>query len=100
MFPTAFLTAPAELPDQIDPLVYVAEDAELAVIAERLLQDVQLLHPSERTVLTLRYGLDGEDMHSLRETAERLGSSFSGVRKIEHRALDRLRTLWAPHLLP
>ncbi|MFC7625270.1 sigma-70 family RNA polymerase sigma factor [Microlunatus sp. GCM10028923] len=46
----------------------------------------------EQTVLRLRYGLDGEPGLSYAAIATRIGQSESGVRRIEHRALDRLRS--------
>lgn len=50
------------------------------------------LPPAEQTVLRLRYGLDGDSGLSYAAIARRLGQSESGVRRLEHRALDRLRS--------
>lgn len=65
-------------------------------IAERPDRSMEeLLWPlpqQEQTVLRLRYGLDGEPGLSYAAIAARLGQSESGVRRIEHRALDRLRS--------
>ena len=51
---------------------------------------VSELPSPERDVLSLRYGLGGQDVVDLRETGRRLGLSGDNVRQIEERALRRL----------
>ena len=45
----------------------------------------------EREILTLRYGLSGEQPLTQKETAERLGISRSYVSRLEKKALERLK---------
>ncbi len=49
------------------------------------------LTDQERTVITLRYGLTGEEPLRQREVAQRIGISRSYVSRIEKRALQKLR---------
>ena len=53
------------------------------------------LEPREAEVIRLRYGLDGREALSQRDTAARLGISRSYVSRIEKRALERLREAMA-----
>jgi RNA polymerase primary sigma factor len=57
---------------------------------ERLREAVGTLPDVERDVITLRFGLDREEPHALRETGRRLGLSSERVRQLEDRALRRL----------
>ncbi len=49
------------------------------------------LDERERRILILRYGLDGEESHTQRETAELCAISRSYVSRLEKRALEKLR---------
>ena len=49
------------------------------------------LDERERRILTLRYGLDGEEPHTQRETAELCSISRSYVSRLEKHALEKLR---------
>jgi RNA polymerase sigma factor (sigma-70 family) len=57
---------------------------------EALRDAVGTLPENERTVLTLRFGLDREEPKALRETGRRLGLSSERVRQLEEKALRRL----------
>jgi RNA polymerase primary sigma factor len=48
------------------------------------------LPEQEREVIKLRYGISGTDPTPLREAGRRLGLSPERVRRIEHKALERL----------
>ncbi|MCQ2353910.1 MAG: RNA polymerase sporulation sigma factor SigK [Clostridia bacterium] len=67
--------------EEIDRLV-MAEQAKFLVTA--------LLCERERQVIRLRYGLDGGEQHTQRETAAVLGISRSYVSRIEKAALQKL----------
>jgi RNA polymerase primary sigma factor len=58
--------------------------------AHELLPLLSVLSERERTILSLHYGLDGEEL-SRRQIAERLGISERRVKDIERRALSKLR---------
>ena len=66
--------------------------------ADRLALDEQVsalldvLTPKEQDVIRLRYGLDSTEELTLQEVATRLGLSREGVRRIEARALAKMRT--------
>jgi RNA polymerase primary sigma factor len=57
---------------------------------EALREAVGTLPENERTVITLRFGLDREEPQALRETGRRLGLSSERVRQLEDQALRRL----------
>ncbi len=68
--------------------------ADLA--AQRLLRDdvaavLADLKPREAEVLRLRYGLDGERVHTLKEVGVLMGVTRERVRQLEMRALRKLR---------
>jgi len=58
--------------------------------SDALRQAVGTLPENERTVITLRFGLDREEPQALRETGRRLGLSSERVRQLEDQALRRL----------
>ncbi len=54
------------------------------------------LDPRERTILALRFGLDGDEPMTLKEVGLRLGVTREWVRKIEIRAVQKLDTATQP----
>ena len=72
-----------EGPSVEEEVVTNAEDAKLR-------EAVETLPEVERDIITLRFGLDREEPHALRETGRRLGLSSERVRQLEDRALRRL----------
>jgi RNA polymerase primary sigma factor len=71
------------------PLEEVSVALEERSVRLALLQ----LEPNERTVIELRFGLDGRDPLPLREVGKATGLSSEGVRKLERRALRKLAEL-------
>jgi RNA polymerase primary sigma factor len=69
-----------------------APDATLEAEDERqsLLRRMQRLDDRERSILTLRFGLEGEVPLTLKEVGRRLGVTREWVRKIEIRAVRKL----------
>ena len=49
------------------------------------------LEPRERSIITMRYGLDGKEPRTQREIAAQCGISRSYVSRIEKRALEKLQ---------
>ena len=68
----------------------VDEEVELSLSEELLRRTIEELPDTERRVIHLRYGIDGEDPQPLRETGRRLGLSAERVRQLEAKALKRL----------
>lgn len=52
----------------------------------------QALPPREFKVLALRFGLEGNPPHKIRQIAEMLGVSKERVRQLEYKALRLLRS--------
>ena len=70
----------------------VGDKIELLIRSEQLYKYIQTeLAPRERTIIRLRYGLDGSKAHTQREVAQKLGISRSYVSRIEKKALETLR---------
>jgi len=67
-------------------------DAALEAADERrhLLGRLDRLDDRERTIVSLRFGLDGGDPMTLKEVGQRLGVTREWVRKIEVRAVKKL----------
>jgi RNA polymerase primary sigma factor len=72
--------------DEIEPY----EEVEIGLRDETVRAALDQLPDQERQVIGLRYGLSGDDPTPLREAGRRLGLSPERVRRIEHKALERL----------
>jgi RNA polymerase primary sigma factor len=68
----------------------VDQEVEVSLSEELLRRTIEELPETERDVIRLRFGLNGDDPQPLRETGRRLGLSAERVRQIESRALKRL----------
>jgi len=68
----------------------VDQEVEVSLSQELLRRTIDELPETERNVIRLRFGLNGDDPQPLRETGRRLGLSAERVRQIESRALQRL----------
>ena len=69
-----------------------SEEAEIALREEAVRSALENLSDQERRVIQLRYGINGDDPTPLREAGRQLGLSPERVRRIEHKALERLAT--------
>ena len=70
----------------------IADDLDNKIKTEKLRHYIaSALDPRERTIIELRYGLDGGNPLAQREVAARLGISRSYVSRIEKKALITLR---------
>src|SRR5215204_4906821 len=69
-----------------------SEEAEIALREEAVRRALDNLSEQERRVIQLRYGINGHDPTPLREAGRKLGLSPERVRRIEHKALERLAT--------
>jgi RNA polymerase primary sigma factor len=58
---------------------------------EQIKQLVEELEDKEREVITMRFGLDGEDPRTLQEIGDTLGLSRERIRQIEAKAKEKLR---------
>jgi RNA polymerase primary sigma factor len=70
-----------------DP-VSTVEHNILKEVLDSVLND---LPARERKVLTLRYGLNGDDALSLQEVGDKMGVTRERIRQIESNSLSRLR---------
>lgn len=62
-------------------------------LSERLEDALDQLHPRERRVLRMRFGLDRGEQRTLGEVGEMLGVSRERIRQIEAEALKKLRRM-------
>ena len=72
--------------DMLDRLACREQTIQLRKAIDRVLTD------QEKQVVTLRYGLDGEEPQRQRQVAQTIGISRSYVSRIEKRALQKLKT--------
>jgi RNA polymerase primary sigma factor len=66
------------------------EEVEIGLRQEAVRAALARLPEQEREVIELRFGVGGDDPTPLREAGRRLGLSPERVRRIEHKALERL----------
>ena len=66
------------------------EEVEIGLREEAVHAALERLPDQEREVIKLRYGINGDEPTPLREAGRRLGLSPERVRRIEHKALERL----------
>ena len=70
----------------------IAEQIDLKIRIEKMMQAIQdLLSPTEKQILVLRYGLGGTKPITQREVAEKLNISRSYVSRLESKAIAKLR---------
>ena len=72
--------------DEIEP----HEEVEIGLRDQTVRAALEQLPEQERKVIALRFGVDGGEPTPLREAGRRLGLSPERVRRIEHKALERL----------
>jgi RNA polymerase primary sigma factor len=72
--------------DELEP----SEEVEIGLRQEAVRSALQNLSDQERRVIQLRYGINGDNPTPLREAGRQLGLSPERVRRIEHKALERL----------
>lgn len=88
--PNAVGIAPADvLPDNgaVDP-AEAAEKADLSAVIGKLLTEFE---PRAAEIITLRFGLNGEEPHTLEQLGEIQGVTRERIRQIEAKTLRRLR---------
>ena len=74
-----------------DPGPSPYEQAAGALLAEEVRELLEHLHPRERSVIELRFGLGAHEPATRTETARRLGLRRDDVRRLEDLALRKLR---------
>ncbi len=66
------------------------EEVAIGLRQEAVHRALENLSEQEQKVIRLRYGINGDNPTPLREAGKRLGLSPERVRRIEHKALERL----------
>jgi RNA polymerase sigma factor (sigma-70 family) len=61
---------------------------------------MSILSPKEQYIISLRYGLDGEEPHKLEAIGEIMGVTRERIRQIEKAALERLRRAHSRGAIP
>jgi RNA polymerase primary sigma factor len=66
------------------------EELDVSLREDALHRALETLPDREREVISMRYGLDGSETHTLQEIGGKLGVSRERARQIERQALERL----------
>ena len=78
------------------------ESLENKVLGEIAKEEINailgLLKPREKDILTLRYGLFGQEIHTLEEVGKKFNITRERVRQIEKKTLDKLRIKYSEQL--
>lgn len=78
------------------------ESLENQVLGEIAKEEINaildLLKPREKDILTLRYGLFGQEIHTLEEVGKKFNITRERVRQIEKKTLDKLRIKYSEQL--
>ncbi|MGI5287658.1 sigma-70 family RNA polymerase sigma factor [Nonomuraea polychroma] len=69
----------------------VQEATERRAMSDELYQVVTMLPPREAFIISLRYGLSGQQVQTYTEIGEQLGLTRERIRQLEKQALKRLR---------
>jgi RNA polymerase primary sigma factor len=72
--------------DELEP----SEEVEIGLREEAVRSALQTLPEQEQQVIRLRFGINGDNPTPLREAGRQLGLSPERIRRIEHKALQRL----------
>ena len=65
----------------------IEEDVDRTLLARA----ISILSPREKTIISLRFGLDGGQEQTQKEVADRLGISQSYISRLEKRIIQRLK---------
>jgi RNA polymerase primary sigma factor len=74
-------------PDVVDPQAA----AEASALSEFVAEALEGLTPREQRILRMRFGLGGENDHTLEEVGQVFGVTRERIRQIEAKALEKLR---------
>lgn len=69
----------------------VNRDIEFEDEKNLILQTINSMGKRERTIMSMRFGLNGEKEHTQREVADLLGISQSYISRLEKRIIEKLR---------
>ncbi len=69
----------------------VSRDIELEDEKSLLMKTINSMGERERTIMSMRFGLDGGKEHTQKEVADILGISQSYISRLEKRIIERLR---------
>ena len=88
------LDSTAELIDLIQDDTANTPEKEMGEVlrGERIHEILSTLDERERKILILRFGLEGEEAHTLEEVAQKFGITRERIRQIEVVALQKIRT--------
>ncbi len=69
----------------------VVQPIEADVDKQLLYQALNLLDPRDRYIISLRFGLDGQEEQTQKEVADRLGISQSYISRLEKKIIGRMK---------
>lgn len=76
---------------QLESGYSIEEDIDKEIMKGAVLEALQLISERERKILSMRFGVGGQEPHTLSETAQEWGVSRERIRQMEQKALGRIR---------
>jgi RNA polymerase primary sigma factor len=82
-----------KLPDNVKHISNVYAEEEVLLLRKRIEKLLECLHPKERKVMILRYGLEDNDIHDVEQVSVVMNLTTTRINQIVRNSLQKIREL-------